>query len=194
MPDKGSRKNLPLGTKARLEVRKFASENPELNLMELSSFTGYTIYEVADALRGISKFKYIIRHWNKPGPPPRVPNNHKSTKHDLEAPSGNIQNASKRRNPKPQFIKEIEAHTGLECIYRKKYNQFTEWIVMSPTKVPLFAVYGRSDILQGCLPPKPSHIQGLPWADLKARRHKKRSVDPADAKTETDEELDSEPD
>lgn len=183
---------LPLGFKATQEVRKLADENPDANLKDLAAFSGYNVYQVAEALKGPKRFAHIRSHWLKPGPPPPIPKGKNKLPEDKEAPNEGPR--AKLGPRKPKFIREIEKHTGLRCQYRGKVEQFTEWFLMSPTNVPLFAVYGKSDILQGCMPPKPSHIQGLPWVELKARRHKKRSLEPTDGEVKADEELDSEPD
>lgn len=186
-----SNRVLPLGFKATQQVRKMADEHPEMNLKDLAAFTGYDVYAIAEALKGAARFAYIRKHWLKPGPPPPLVNGKVTSPDDLNVPGDGTK--AKYTPKKPQFVKEIEQHTGLKCKYRGRHKEFSEWVLMSPNRVPLFTLYGRSNILVGCMPPKPSHIQGLPSKEMMDRKRRKKSLEP-DGEVKADEELDSEPD
>ena len=80
----------------------------------------------------------------------------------------------KQKNPaKPQFIREVEQATGLQCQFYQKTENDTEWLLMSPTKVALIKLFGSSDVIVGAQVANRVALQGLTKLEQESRRAKK---------------------
>lgn len=73
----------------------------------------------------------------------------------------------------PQFVRDCQERTGMKAIFVQKVGNLSEWLLLSPTDVPIVRIAGASDLLQGVQPCPTSTIQGLTRAQVNERRNKK---------------------
>ena len=76
----------------------------------------------------------------------------------------------------PVWIDEVKAHTGLDCIKVKRYRAIEEWLLISPTGVPVLKLIGSDTILQSIqhLKNPAGVLQGLTSSEVAERRAAKR--------------------
>lgn len=86
-------------------------------------------------------------------------------------------NDKPKKPAKPKYIQEIEAATGLKCHFVNDTGHDTEWIILSPKKVPLFRVFGSNDLIDGISPCSLQTLQGISIQDRNARRRGRKLVD-----------------
>lgn len=72
----------------------------------------------------------------------------------------------------PVFIKEIQKNTGLECLFEKSVRTVEQWILITPTGVPIMRLVGKGDLLQFARAIKePTKVmQGITSLEIQERR------------------------
>lgn len=146
---------------------------------QVAASTPYSTAQIKQALRGSPRLYAKYRRERQA-----------EKQKDIDGNDAPVSYTFGKKRPKPRYVRDAEKRLGLGFVFRADHGTYTEWLALSPTGIPLFAVYGVSDIMQGCTAPQPAHIQGLSKEEVRQRRRRKPSMEPKNDRIEKLGELD----
>lgn len=147
-PPKTIKGRIPLSAAARKQIRDLAHTGK--SVVDIAKITGYNSFDI----KAIFLQNQDLKKRVSPG--------RKIKRKRMEPPN------------KPQFVAEVEKTTGLKCIFLRNSEHDSEWVVLSPKKVPLFTIFGRGDLIGGTTAIKKDSLQGITYHERSLRMERRR--------------------
>lgn len=141
--------HIRVNRKAAIEIASAAKAlGDECTWLKLKEITGFSVPVIQEALKR-SKYRPKTK-----GPPRLVAD-----------------------KDEPVWVTETKKNTGLDMIRYKKYGNTSEWLLLSPTGVPIIRVVGYVDVVTAVIKVSnpASVLQGITSLEI-ANRKKKRAA------------------